>query len=106
MTQSKDEVREQARRVAHNRDHSRRGREERRRRLVLITTFSAIIISVVATVSGVLYDRVFVPSRSVATAAGQTLTRSSYVTEKRLNLPRCLSPTSPMGRLCSSGLIV
>ncbi len=86
MTQSKDEVREQARRVAHNRDHSRRGREERRRRLVLITTFSAIIISVVATVSGVLYDRVFVPSRSVATAAGQTLTRSSYVTEKRLNL--------------------
>ena len=86
MTQSKDEVREQARRVAHNRDHSRRGREERRRRLVLITTFSAITISVVATVSGVLYDRVYIPSRSVATAAGQTLTRSSYVTEKRLNL--------------------
>jgi hypothetical protein len=86
MTQSKDEVREQARRVTTSRDQSRRGREERRRRLVLITTFSAITISVVATISGVLYDRVYVPSRSVATAAGQTLTMSGYVTEKRLNL--------------------
>ena len=86
MTQSKDEAREQARRVAHNRDHSRRGREERRRRLVLITTFTAIIVSVVAAISGVLYDRVYVPSKSVATAAGQSLSRSGYVTEKRLNL--------------------
>jgi hypothetical protein len=86
MTQSKDEAREQSRRVAHNRDHSRRGREERRRRLVLITTFSAIGISVVAAISGVLYDRVYIPSKGVATAAGQTLTRSGYVTEKRLNV--------------------
>ncbi len=86
MTQSKNEAREQARRVAYNRDHSRRGREERRRRLVIITTFSAIIISVVAAISGVLYDRVYVPSKSVATVAGQSLTRSGYVTEKRLNL--------------------
>jgi len=86
MTQSKHEAREQARRVAHNRDHSRRGREERRRRLVLITTFTAIIVSVVAAISGVLYDRVYIPSKPVATAAGQTLTRSGYVTEKRLNI--------------------
>lgn len=86
MTQSKQEAREQARRVAHIRDDSRRGREERRRRLVLITTFTAIIISVVAAISGVLYDTVYIPSKSVASAAGQTLTRSGYVTEKRLNL--------------------
>ncbi|MFM2031817.1 MAG: hypothetical protein RLZZ297_582 [Chloroflexota bacterium] len=86
MTQSKHEAREQARRVAQNRDHSRRGREERRRRLVLITTFSAIIIAVLASVSGVLYDRVYIPSKSVASVAGVTLTRSGYVIEKRLTL--------------------
>lgn len=86
MTQSKHEAREQARRVAQTRDQSRRGREERRRRLVLITTFTAIAIAVIASVSGVLYDRVYIPSKWVASVGSQTLTRASYVTEKRLNI--------------------
>lgn len=86
MTQSKDEAREQARRVAANRHITKSEREQRRRRLVIYTTVVAVVIAVVALTSGALYDNVYVPSQPVATVGSVTLTREQYVHEKRLSL--------------------
>jgi len=84
MTQSQHDAREQARNVAAKRATSRRDREERRRRLVLMTTGITVLIAVLSLVSGVIYDRVYIPNQTVATVGDQTLNRASMVSERRL----------------------
>lgn len=86
MTQSKDEARDQARRVAASRHITKSEREQQRRRLVIYTTVVAVVIAVVALASGALYDNVYVPSQPVATVGNVTLTRAQYVRERRLSL--------------------
>lgn len=84
MTQSQHDAREQARNVAAKRATSRRDREERRRRLVLMTTGITVLIAVLSLLSGVIYDRVYIPNQMVATVGDQTLNRASMVSERRL----------------------
>jgi hypothetical protein len=84
MTQSQHDAREQARNVAAKRATSRRDREERRRRLVLMTTGITVVVAVLSLLSGVLYDRVYIPNQMVATVGDQTLTRASMISERRL----------------------
>lgn len=86
MTQSPQDAREQARRVALNRQTTRRDREERRRRIVMWTTISAIGVAVVALAIGAVYDLVYVPNQKVASVASASLSRSQYLQEKRLAL--------------------
>lgn len=83
MTQSQHDAREQARNVAAKRATSRRDREERRRRLVLMTTGITVLIAVLSLLSGVIYDRVYIPNQMVATVGDQTLTRATMVSERR-----------------------
>ena len=86
MTQSKNDAREQARRVAAHRHITKSERENKRRRLVILTTAIAVVVALVAVVSGVLYDKVIVPAKIVATVGSVNLTRAMYVHEKRLSL--------------------
>lgn len=86
MTQSKNDAREQARRVSANRHITKSERENQRRRLVIITTIVAVAVALVSVVSGVLYDNVFVPAQTVATVGNVNLSREMYVREKRLSL--------------------
>ena len=86
MTQPPHDAREQARRVAVNRQLTRRDREDRRRSVVMWTTISAIGVAVGALAIGALYDLVYVPNQRVASVADATLSRSQYVQEKRLAL--------------------
>ncbi len=83
MTQPKHDPREQAQRVSAKRALTKREREERRSRLVIMTTGAAIVIALVSVLSGVLYERVYVPNQMVATVGDQTLTRAGMVEEKR-----------------------
>lgn len=86
MTQPPHDAREQARRVAVNRQTTRRDREDRRRRTVMWTTLSAVGIAVVSLAVGALYDLVYVPNQQVASVGDVSLSRSQYVQEKRLAL--------------------
>lgn len=86
MTQPPHDAREQASRVAANRQTTRRDREERRRRTVMWTTLSAVGIAVVSLAVGALYDLVYVPNQQVASVGDASLTRTQYVQEKRLAL--------------------
>lgn len=86
MTQQPHDAREQARRVAVNRQNTRRSREERRRRTVMLTTLSAIGVAVISLVIGALYDLVWVPNQNVASVGNVGLSRSQYVQEKRIAL--------------------
>jgi hypothetical protein len=83
MTQPPQDAREQARRVAQIRQESRRDREGRRRRVVLITALSAIGVAVVSLAIGALYDLVYVPNQKVASVGDVVLNRNQYVEEKR-----------------------
>ncbi|MFZ9857528.1 MAG: peptidylprolyl isomerase [Roseiflexaceae bacterium] len=86
MTQPPHDAREQARRVAVNRQTTRRDREDRRRRTVMWTTLSAIGIAVVSLAIGALYDLVYVPNQQIASVGDASLNRNQYVQEKRLAL--------------------
>ena len=86
MTQSKNDAREQARRVAANRHITKSERENTRRRLVIITTAVAVAVALVAVVSGVVYDKIIVPAQTIATVGNVNLSREMYVREKRLSL--------------------
>lgn len=86
MTQPPHEAREQARRVAANRQTTRRDREDRRRRTVMWTTLSAVGIAVVSLAIGAIYDLVYVPNQQVARVGDAVLSRNQYIAEKRLAL--------------------
>lgn len=86
MTQSKNDAREQARRVAAHRHITKSERENQRRRLVIMTTVVAVAIALVSVISGVIYDKVIIPSQTVATVGNVNLSREMYVREKRLSL--------------------
>ncbi len=86
MTQPPHDAREQARRVAANRQNTRRDRDERRRRTVMWTTLSAIGVSLVALAAGAVYDLVYVPNQQIASVGDAVLSRNQYVQEKRIAL--------------------
>lgn len=86
MTQPPHDAREQARRVALNRQNTRRDREDRRRRAVMWTTLSAIGVAVVSLAIGAVYDLVYVPNQKVASVGDAVLSRTMYVQEKRIAL--------------------
>lgn len=86
MTPSNNDAREQARRVAGNRHVTKSERENQRRRLVIITTAVAVAVSLVSVISGVVYDKVIVPSQTIATVGSVNLSREMYSREKRLAL--------------------
>jgi hypothetical protein len=86
MTQSKNDAREQARRVASHRHITKSERENQRRRLVIITTVVAVAIAFVSVISGLIYDQVIIPAQTVATVGNVNLSREMYIREKRLSL--------------------
>ena len=91
MTQSKEESREQAQRVAASRHISKSEREARRRKLVVYTTIISVVTVVLAISFGAFYDNIYVPSQPVATVGSVSLTREQYVREKRLSLTANMS---------------
>lgn len=91
MTQSKDESREQAQRVAASRHMSKSERESRRRRLVIYTTAVSVAVVVLAISIGAFYDTIYVPSQPVVSVGNVTLTREQYVREKRMSLTANMS---------------
>jgi len=91
MTQSKDEAREQAQRVAANRHLSKGEREARRRRLVIYTTAISVVTVILSVAIGAFYDNIYVPSQPIASVGDVTLTREQYVREKRLSLTANMS---------------
>ncbi|HEU5012339.1 MAG TPA: peptidylprolyl isomerase [Roseiflexaceae bacterium] len=74
-------------------------RERRRQRMVLIATASAIGVALLAIIVGVLYDRVWVPSRPVAEVGSNTLSRSGYWTERRNEITRQMTQNLQLLRL-------
>ncbi len=91
MTQSKEESRDQAQRVAASRHITKGEREARRRRLVVYTTIISVVTVVLSLSLGAFYDNVYVPSQPVATVGNVSLTREQYVREKRLSLTANMS---------------
>src|SRR5690349_11756443 len=67
---------------------SRHQREVRRQRLVMYITGGAIGLAVLAVLGGLLYDRVWIPSRPVARIGGVSLSRGDYWTERRNEIAR------------------
>ncbi len=63
--------------------NARLQREERLQRLVIIATASAIGLALLAVIGGVVYDRLWVPSRPVAQVGDVSLSRSDYWVERR-----------------------
>src|SRR5215218_10320402 len=70
------------------RARSRHQRELRRQRLVMIVAGSAIGLALLAVLIGVLYDRVWIPSRPVAQVANTTLSRGDYWRERKNDIAR------------------
>lgn len=69
--------------VAARRHATRRERELRRQRQVMIISGAAIGLALLAILAGVLYDRLWVPSRPVAQVGSATLSRGDYWQERR-----------------------
>ena len=78
---------------------TRRDREHARQRLVIIIASTVIGIALVAVVIGVLFDRVWTPSRPIATANGVTLSRNDYWTARRHDLTRQIAQSLQFKRL-------
>jgi hypothetical protein len=70
---------------------SRHQREVRRQRLVVTITSVAVGLALVAVLAGVLYDRVWVPSRPIARVGGVSLSRGDYWSERRNDIARRMS---------------
>lgn len=86
------------------RGRARWQRERDRQRRVVIVAGSAIGLALLAVVVGILYDRVWVPSRPVAQVNGVTLSRGDYDTERRNELARRLGQTVQLLSLFGSQL--
>lgn len=78
---------------------SRRERERRRQRTVIIAVGSMIGLALLAILAGIAYDQLWVPSRPVAEAGSATLTRSQYWRERRLELARNVAQTLQLQRI-------
>ncbi|MBP1467417.1 peptidylprolyl isomerase [Candidatus Chloroploca sp. M-50] len=59
-------------------------REQRQQRMVILVTSIALGLALVAVLGGLLYDRLWLPSRPVARVGDVTLSRSDYWQELRL----------------------
>jgi parvulin-like peptidyl-prolyl isomerase len=70
---------------------SRRQRELRRQRLVMIVAGSAIGLALLAVLIGVGYEQLWIPSRPVAQAGDATLSRGDYWRERRNDIARRLT---------------
>ena len=70
------------------RGRARWQRERQRQRQVVIAASTAIGLALLAVVLGVLYDRVWIPSRPVAQVNDVTLSRGAYWDERRHELAR------------------
>jgi hypothetical protein len=75
------------------RGRARWQRERDNQRRVTIAAGVAITLAVVAILGGVVYDRVWLPSRPVAQANGATLSRGDYNTERRHEIARNIAQT-------------
>jgi|GEM_PF-414913 len=75
------------------RGRARWQRERDNQRRVTIAAGIAVTLAVVAILGGVLYDRVWLPSRPVAQANGVTLSRGDYNTERRHEIARNIAQT-------------
>lgn len=62
---------------------ARRLQEEQRQRLVLLITGAAILLALLAVLSGILYERLWLPSRAVASVGAVSLSRGDYWEERR-----------------------
>lgn len=67
---------------------SRKRREERRQRMVVIVAGSAIGLALLALIIGVSYEQLWVPGRPLAQVDGETLTRRDYWQQRRYELAR------------------
>ncbi len=74
-------------------------REHRRQRMVVIATASAIGVALLAIIIGVVYDRVWTPSRPVAEVSSNTLSRSDYWNERRNEIARQITQNLQLLRL-------
>ena len=79
---------------------SRHQRELRRQRLVTYITGGAIGLALVAVLLGLLYDRVWIPSRPVARVGDVSLSRGSYWGERRNEIARRMAQTIQLLNLC------
>jgi len=70
------------------RARSRHQRELQRQRLVMIVAGSAIGLALLAVVIGVVYERVWIPSRPVARVGNVTLSRGGYWSERKNDIAR------------------
>lgn len=74
------------------RRHLRRSEIERQRqRLVVISTSVIVALIVVAIGAGLIYERVWLPSRPVAQVNGIVMTRGDYTTERRAEVARTIA---------------
>jgi hypothetical protein len=86
MSQKQKQTQHQERQraaVATRRHATKREREQRRQRQVLIVAGTAIGLSLLAVLAGVLYEQLWLPSRPVAQIGATTLTRGDYTGERR-----------------------
>jgi hypothetical protein len=75
---------------------SRHQREEARQRRVIITTSILVGIAALFVVGGVLYDRVWLPSRPVAQVNDVSLSRSDYWQERRYEIARQIAQNTQL----------
>ncbi|MBC8075840.1 MAG: peptidylprolyl isomerase, partial [Chloroflexales bacterium] len=75
---------------------SRHQREEARQRRVIITVGILVGIALLFVVGGVLYDRVWLPSRTVAQVNSASLSRSDYWQERRYELARQIAQNTQL----------
>lgn len=73
------------------RGRARWQRERDNQRRVRIIAAAAISLALVAILAGVLYDRVWLPSRPVAQVNNATLSRGDYDAERRRNIARSIA---------------
>src|SRR6266540_3492973 len=70
------------------RARSRHQRELQRQRLVMIVAGSAIGLALLAVLIGVVYERIWIPSRPVAQVGNVTLSRGDYWRERKNDIAR------------------
>jgi hypothetical protein len=82
---------------------TRRQREARRQRLVIIIVGTFIGLAALALIAGLLYDQVWVPTRPVATVGSETLTRRAYWEERRAQIAQSIVQSLQLERLLGGG---
>jgi parvulin-like peptidyl-prolyl isomerase len=76
---------------------TRKERERRRQRQVVILTGVTIGLALVALLGGLAFDQLWVPSRPVAQVGGTTLTRGEYWQVRRAELARTIGQSLYLG---------